>query len=244
MDWLWKVPTPEEKRENSKNSSRISEASSANGKKRRCEELQRHQKFWHSSRQGKSIMGPKVHQMSWTYPPRQQKSVKDHKIHQRFWTRFPRNWRTCKNPNSHRKSFRYQNPSSVIGFPNKRQMATNKSRGRSHQRMKKKTKRRWSTNNVPHQVKKKIRRFTSLRRGWKERHKTKMKKSFRSYAMEEWKKPGIQSHELLGRVRKKVNSSRYIFHGHKGESPKESASQSFSTIAIISVPVLSSFGSS
>ncbi len=202
-------------------SSRIPKASSVNGKKRRCKELKIHLKPCHSFRQRKAIKNPKVRRKSWTHPSRQQKSAKDPKIHRRFWTRFPRNWITLKNAKIHRKSFRHRNPSSIIGFPKSNQAAKNKSRERSLKRTKKKTKRRWSTKSAPHREKKKFRKFTFLQRRWKERHKAKMKKLHRSCAMGEWKKSGIQSHEMIRQVRKNVNISRYMFHGHKGESPKK-----------------------
>ncbi len=51
--------------------------------------------------------------------------------------------------------------------------------------------------------------------------KSKKKTSTRFCAMGERKESDIQHHELPGRVRKKTNGPRYMFHGHKGESTKE-----------------------
>ncbi len=115
-----------------------------------------------------------------------------HRIQQKCWTGFSRHRKSLRNPKIRRKTW-----SQSIRDRNPLPTMEHRSLERK----------------VP-------RKSKILQHGY-QGPKAKMKAGIRFCDLAEWKKSGIgQHHDLLGKVRKKAKTTRYLFRGHKGGNAK------------------------
>ncbi len=143
---------------------------------------------------------PSILRKSWTHPPRQQKVVKDPGIRRMSWIRFSRHRKSLRNPKIRWKT--WSQPISSVE-PSRSALST-----------------------MEHpSLDRNVRRKSNILRHGSRGPKAKMKVGIRFCDLAEWKTSGIYHDDLLGRIRKKTRISRYLIHGHKGESAKEESAQ-------------------